>query len=544
MRIEILTLFLIGIAVPLKASENERPPQTPVEWLRDYGEEVHYGEWYNQQHEAYKAIRKMGTNAIPDLVKLLELSGDSTSTSSEDIKKNWLGDNARCLLQLMHNDATLAVPDLNRLLLHPKRQVRNHVASVLAYIGPPARTCVPGLLRMLNDRPTRQNAVWALGTIQAEPATVVPALIEGLADSDREVRVTVMQALGRFGNEAKDAVPKLLSVLTSENLYERNRAAEALTRIAPAQSIEIARQLDLAKKADQARYESKFRHDPGLRCHAEPPGLPVEQGIPLQIKFEVWSIPSEVPKGVKNLNTFQIQLYLSLYLTNRASQEVFSLNIEESWGGWDTDLGQSAQPLDGHRMGPWEAKFRLVRLRDKLLPGKYDCTVQFEYSKAKPKFWGQKEDWKKSAFWSGRIYSPSFQIEILEETPKFHGLVVPGPAQLQKRADGKIVLLQKKEDFKTIRVLVRNGYYVGTRWESPNRQSSLQSGFPEWQPHDIVYDIPEGAKRVKLNLRVFETPNVPDHFWDPGTDAKNLWQMEFETNLMHITTTSTRGLNP
>ncbi len=76
---------------------------------------------------------------------------------------------------------------------------------------------MPTLIRMTTDSdPTVQQAcVGALHQIKktAISSAAIPALVEGLDNPDRQVRIQAISLLARFGQEAKDAVPRLIAVL-------------------------------------------------------------------------------------------------------------------------------------------------------------------------------------------------------------------------------------------------------------------------------------------------------------------------------------------
>ena len=87
--------------------------------------------------------------------------------------------------------------------------VREHAASALRGIGPPAGPAVESLIRLLQDAvaDVRREAARALGDIRCEPEEAVPALITALQDRNLEVRAAATIALAQFGSVAKAAIP-------------------------------------------------------------------------------------------------------------------------------------------------------------------------------------------------------------------------------------------------------------------------------------------------------------------------------------------------
>jgi HEAT repeat protein len=59
------------------------------------------------------------------------------------------------------------------------------------------------------DASTRKKAAFTLGNIGPSDAAVLPALVEGLKDSDAGVRCEVILALLKYGRGAERAIPTL-----------------------------------------------------------------------------------------------------------------------------------------------------------------------------------------------------------------------------------------------------------------------------------------------------------------------------------------------
>lgn len=57
------------------------------------------------------------------------------------------------------------------------------------------------------DWAVRNNSLWTLSRIHADPALCLPVLIEGLDDSDRTARENAAIALGHYGHPATSAIP-------------------------------------------------------------------------------------------------------------------------------------------------------------------------------------------------------------------------------------------------------------------------------------------------------------------------------------------------
>lgn len=502
--------------------------------LRSWGEDVHYSVLYDHEREEFALVRAMGPAVAPDLAAALRRS---TGEGNPDA---WTRDTAAWLLLELGPDARRVVPELVALLDQTNWNTRRWAAVILGNIGREARPAVPRLLVALRGKSVseRAGAAGALGGIGAEPARVVPALLPLLDDQFEEVRRAAIAALGQFGSQAKAAVPRLFLLLREPAPYIRDAAAASLHKIAPERAPEIQEGLKAAAEADRERFEATFRNDPGLRAEAGPSTNRIEQGLPLVVSFSVFSQPRELPAGVRHLNTFMIHELLTLYLTNTTTGKFLSLDIEPPNGpGPILDQGEKVDPLDGRRLGPWEATFRLVRLRDQLQPAKYACAVGLAVPRTKPRYWWPEpsKDWQKLGLWSGRISSPSFDLEILPETPRKMSLVVPGHPRLEETPEGKLHLVIKKADASTVEVEVRNGCYIGQEIWNPDGTGSLTTGLTDWRARDEILQIPDGARKARFRLTIFETAEPPGHMWHPGPGSAGyriLWKEWFDTNLV------------
>lgn len=124
------------------------------------------------------------------------------------------------------------VPALIDVLKHPQPRSRQLAASLLARIGPDARTAVQPLIANLDDKRTRQFAIDALGRIGSAAEPAVPHLTKLLTDKAYYFRAGAAEALGRIGSAAKPAIPALKTAASDTNDLVRQRAEKALVQIA------------------------------------------------------------------------------------------------------------------------------------------------------------------------------------------------------------------------------------------------------------------------------------------------------------------------
>jgi hypothetical protein len=80
----------------------------------------------------------------------------------------------------------------------------------------------------------RVKAVRTLPHRKGDAAQVVPALIEALKATDREIRRDAAIGLGQFGEEAREAIPALQAVQRDRDPRVRWAVCVALSRIDPA----------------------------------------------------------------------------------------------------------------------------------------------------------------------------------------------------------------------------------------------------------------------------------------------------------------------
>ena len=226
--------------------------------------------------QAVEAIRHIGTNAIPALLrqtrahdsplklKLLALAQKQNligirSTSGFfpgsavplakrqhliDIRftpasqRNLQASLGFCELGSAASNAAPALIEIYNANISPSSQDAAIVA--LGSIGPAAKPALPSLLRTLADTNnyTRLACVRALASIHAEPQSVVPALIKSLSDPHFGVRMLAAEALGQFGADAKPAVPALVEIY-DRNTADSLQAATTLGLIGPAAKLAV-----------------------------------------------------------------------------------------------------------------------------------------------------------------------------------------------------------------------------------------------------------------------------------------------------------------
>ena len=109
--------------------------------------------------------------------------------------------------------------------------VRRAAAQALGKMGPPARSAVPTLFKMLESETDRDWARQALRDIDdAEPAAL-PILIAALKGEERSARYYAVFFLKKLGPAAKDALPDLRKLAEDDSRRFRDSVQAAIASI-------------------------------------------------------------------------------------------------------------------------------------------------------------------------------------------------------------------------------------------------------------------------------------------------------------------------
>lgn len=241
-------LALIGalLAVPVLVGViywNIAVPQGPMVdgkslnfWLDEYSDTLITGGGGGalERHEKSEAaIRKLGTNAIPQLLHMLQERDGKVTTKLLELlgkqrlirisyKPAWVRNyEAELGFRSLGADAKPAVPALLDIYERGSySSAQRGAALALSNIGPAASAAIPSLLRGTtnSDAGVRLGAVIALGSIRSEPETVIPALIRCVNDTSASVRMVAARSLGNYGPEARQAVPALVNAKKKGNI--------------------------------------------------------------------------------------------------------------------------------------------------------------------------------------------------------------------------------------------------------------------------------------------------------------------------------------
>jgi len=166
--------------------------------------------------EAEAAFEALGTNAVPELARLLR---------TDDARwRKLIWSHTGNLPRRVRGQILQRINSPNAYQIHPE------AARLLGKLGPGAGAAEPDLVRALQDKVngTYWEAAAALGRI-GKPA--VPDLMHALQDGDTLVRGAAANGLGEAGPAAAPAVPALIQMLTRGTANEQQIAAASLAKI-------------------------------------------------------------------------------------------------------------------------------------------------------------------------------------------------------------------------------------------------------------------------------------------------------------------------
>jgi HEAT repeat protein len=246
--LSVCALMAAHPALPLQSAEPKYQGRSLTKWLSLFREaEADTA----QEKRACEAVRAIGTNAVPYLLRMLtnkdmqvQLDAKSGLTILGPIAAPAVPPLAKLLASTNELDMFMAaqalggigapaLPVLMETLTNRHYKVATQAYLAIPALGTNARPAIPILLRDLQhpNHFYRERAAGALGGLHIEPEIVVPALTNLLDDPSLAARHLAIQSLGQFGPAARSAVPVMVPFLTNADLSYI--ATMALREIAP-----------------------------------------------------------------------------------------------------------------------------------------------------------------------------------------------------------------------------------------------------------------------------------------------------------------------
>jgi hypothetical protein len=281
--------------------------------------------------EADRALRAVGTNAIPTLLSMIAAK-DPPPLALKILawaqNRPWISyqyhgafernQEALYAFKTLGTNAASAVPALAKIYVKKVTwSSKNCAAGALGSIGSAAQPVLPVLLHDFTstNKQERFDAVSAVMSIGGDPDLVLPALMSAAKDPDVDVRWNALVGLSIYGHRARVAVPMLLDELGDAAMNARSpikgQVETTLWRIAPEK---VGRPLVIAEDAAMTNggltagtVDFQFN---GLRRTV----LPGDKSIPCVRQF--WD---SMPRGI-----------LTVYRVDNAKQPA-----ETSLGGFE-----------------------------------------------------------------------------------------------------------------------------------------------------------------------------------------------------------------
>jgi peptidoglycan/xylan/chitin deacetylase (PgdA/CDA1 family) len=235
-------LLVVALALALWALFHSREPQYQGKrlshWLRqmELAQDIEAPDWQS----AVRAVRQMGTNALPSMMAALQASDPNWKIEVVDWVRQVLNKDLSGQLVARHRQRSLmglqvlgpvarpAIPTLAAMITNANPDIAD--AAFLALSGIGVADCVPALvLTLTNGNPIlRPAAAVNLGLLRSRAGDAVPALAATLGDSDANLRADAARALGFIACNPSVAVPALTRALADTNVVVSRTAAAAL----------------------------------------------------------------------------------------------------------------------------------------------------------------------------------------------------------------------------------------------------------------------------------------------------------------------------
>ena len=250
------------------------------EWLDGYQTGVAM-ESPTQEREAIKAIRTIGTNALPCLLNWVRRRDVPTwqvraAEQCHRLGLDWLQrfvwsrkrqtKYAWAALRILGSNARGAIPEVTRIAV--ESQSSDVVLTALEFLSANGPDAVPALLKVI-DRGKGERRGWSMHFIREMPnlgtngPAVVATLLKCLQEQDEDAAASAALALGEVGLQTKEVVPALAAQLQDNRRMVRYSATRALGSLANDRSA-IAE----LRKAVPELVNAQNDHDPMVREYA------------------------------------------------------------------------------------------------------------------------------------------------------------------------------------------------------------------------------------------------------------------------------------
>jgi HEAT repeat protein len=184
------------------------------EWLENI-----YSQNPNDVEEAEETVRRLGPRALPAIQAALRDPQSDKALRKAAIKG--------CVV--LERQAVEAIPEVAAQLDDP--ELTAEAALALSLMGPEAFPPLRDALDSPNPL-VRKEALRSIGKLKErgplDPEVVLPILLDGMRDPDKDVRIVAATYLGILHESPERSVPALIEGLRDENPEVRRASATAL----------------------------------------------------------------------------------------------------------------------------------------------------------------------------------------------------------------------------------------------------------------------------------------------------------------------------
>jgi hypothetical protein len=171
-----------------------------------------------KQERALPALRELGPAVVWTWVEVL-----TNQSASVEVQQY-----AAVSLAEMRKGAVPALATLLQFQDHTNRTIRGSVGAAIQYCDTDGLLASLYNLRGSPRDDYRASAAWSLGFICKNPDMSIPALVRAVADPSPQVRASALEALPKFGTNAMAATNVIIRALSDPERRVRRAAANAL----------------------------------------------------------------------------------------------------------------------------------------------------------------------------------------------------------------------------------------------------------------------------------------------------------------------------
>jgi HEAT repeat protein len=306
-----------------------------VKWITQPNRTTSDSDWVSRALKGFEILGPVASPAIPDLVKAIGRNGNFPACALGYIGTNAIPALTNRLLELVSNSE----PPGKRSSLffssgHPREgfYVPMNIFCALSFYGTNAQPAVPALIAYLQNPQARES--WEAVGVLAEaghnqPEIVFPVLFKCFSNSPGNLRAEVADALSTFGTNAVSAIPILMSGQQDPDANARAHIAVAIKKIAfdtPHALDPLIHNLEHGNNCQQTLYILGTLGTNGMEA------LPALLNC---LRFGDAQVRTDTERCIQNLDCFSDDIIEAL-------GENLSYNNEFTWGEAYSTLGKFA----------------------------------------------------------------------------------------------------------------------------------------------------------------------------------------------------------